>query len=790
MLKSLIVFLIALTVATQASLVHHFLPVKALAVAPLSAQTFSLNNDQSFSLLPKITLYYDPSTRSGVEWAKVKQPKWNNIEDNTVIGRAAFYLKEALDKMTGRSFEIVSDSNTSKGIILVLLSDAPIEIRHDPEIQNALTNIDDKQYSSNEAFFIKTEKDRVLLVANSADGLLSAAVDLMESVGYEILGLGPRWTYVPDFHNKKLFLKHNRIDRPSYYIRGLTATSGQHRGVGTITSNLTSAEDETVFDSYWRWVIGARIHGKSMPAFPGHILYKYHKAVLDYMRKNRVTHGFLAKTQMGLFKDRPEPSIENKQLLWINTDTSSYNANQVFSSTGSTWKQETDRRLSVNLDLSVPYVRQIIFNDMKEFASRQFQKYPNKPAIFGIDSEDGVGSSNLGSLSYQKNWYPQYLTDKGIKFGEVYALHDFLGLNQPLETWDSNSESDTIYGTANWLLREFDNWIDSLPESQRKTSSGKSKKDLIRCSFYSYNYHDVPPNFNPDLRTRVMIAGYPKNRGTGKWANIKTEMDTALALKIMLPNEPLANYRIISLAKSWDLGYSSVAPRGRERFRRVVDKYRTNTSASVENIIDNYQSAHKAGFRAMAFETDFNFGKQGLEYYLTSKILWNADYNSKQLSTIRDRWFQKSFGSAWQEMKSYYDFMLAENYPQCNNSIAWLKAVKIIDKASQKLEQSGEISALKRIDDVKQYWYNLYLFDTKQTNSASLEFKTFLWKGQMSYMVAMHALLDKYFNSSDVASVVGREISRTPAHYTHEETQVWWNQVLTHWERNSSSQCL
>ena len=39
---------------------------------------------------------------------------------------------------------------------------------------------------------------------------------------------------------------------------------------------------------------------------------------------------------------------------------------------------------------------------------------------------------------------------------------------------------------------------------------------------------------------------------------------------------------------------------------------------------------------APLFETDFNFGKYGLAYYLMSKVLWNARLTAEQLDAIRD----------------------------------------------------------------------------------------------------------------------------------------------------------
>ena len=169
-----------------------------------------------------------------------------------------------------------------------------------------------------------------------------------------------------------------------------------------------------------------------------------------------------------------------------------------------------------------------MLESMKERAIKAFQSEPNAIFVFGTDPEDGGGVyREIAKRLKNKNWYPEYLAKEGVAFGQPYVLHNFKGLNQPNELLAPAAPSDTVFGFNNWLLYEFDRWIDSLPPQDRFTSTGKPKKQQIRLSLYSYNYHDVPPNFNLDPRIRVMIAGYPKHRGLGKWANFVTRLDLA-----------------------------------------------------------------------------------------------------------------------------------------------------------------------------------------------------------------------------------------------------------------------
>jgi hypothetical protein len=740
----------------------------------LASQEFVAYRRQSDFQLPKIVIATNSLGRNRQNSAR--NLKWHDTSESAIILRAADYIREGLNQMTGQSYEVITKPDSSTGIVLALFKSASEDLRNDPEAVAALKPNPQDPYAANEAFFVRTERNRVVVVANTANGLLNAVVELMESANYEVLGMGKNWVHVPNYQNRPLVFNLKYAGRPSYYIRSLRVMSGQAYGHGTIAEGLNHPEDETVHTSYWRWRIGARIYGTSMPQYPGHSLYAYHKDVLNYMRKNQTTDGFLANTQIGLNRERPIASPSNNRMLWVNTDRTGQDSDRVFVSNGKDWVVDNTRGhvSSANLDLSVPFVRQIIFERMKKQAENQFNTNPDDLMIFGIDSEDGWGAKNIGSFARQKNWYPEYLSQNRIPFGRPYLLHNHNGLQQPVEIWDSNAESDALYGFGNWLLKEFDKWIESLPAQKQVTSSGRAKKDLIRCSTLSYNFHDVPPNFNIDSRIRVMIAGFPKNRGKGKWENFNTAEKVGLAFKVLLPQEPLSDYRIISAAKSWDVGYNGIKPR-------------SNTAAV--DIVNDYRRAFNLGYRAMTFETDFNFGKQGLQYYLISKALWNADLSAQDLDAIRDRWFQRAFGNGWQEMKSYYNFMLKQNYPACNGPKAWLTAIDLIDSADRKIANAQELDAQKRIDDVKQYWYNLYLLDTGKHNAGSPEFKEFLWRGQMSYMVAMEGLLKKYFNVTNPREAVGSSISNMPAHFTHAETQVWWEAIKQHWQ-NPSEKCM
>lgn len=736
------------------------------ATLSLAATYTLLTPDTPEEKLPSIIIQYNQETNTGYKIDFSKPLVWYDFSPEATMRRAALFIQEAVKKMTGKTIPIQCSNEISKGIILLTINSAPEQIKNSPEVKKALANDGTDSYNNKEAFYIKTEPNRVLVIANSPEGIIAGVVDLMESTGYEILGMGPNWIYAPDYKTKPLVFNINKSGRPGFYIRALWPTSGQSYGVGTIMEKPPHPDDETVDISWYRWAIGTKIYGSSMPGFPGHAMQGYHKAVIEAMKKTKTTEGFLVpKINIGLFSEKPAASAENNGELWINSDTEGVHAGKVYISNGKEWVEQSLLEIGANLDLSVPLVREVIFEEMKKQSERFFEKNPDGLFIFGYEPEDGGGYAVLDKYMRYKNWYPEYCKKEGIPFGRPYVLHGYNGLDQPVEIWDPSSASDTVFGFANWLLHEYDKWIDSLPPEKRITSTGKSKKEMVRCSGYSYNFHDVPPNFNLDPRIRVMIASYPKHRGWGKWKNFKTQMDMAKAFQKMLPREPSGDYRIISLAYYHDPGTAGIP---------------AAWSASPKSILEDLKTTYQAGIKALSCETDFNFGKYGLAYYLMTKVLWNPKMSLAELEQIRDRWFQKAFGSAWKEMKQYYDFMLIDNLP-VNGPNSWAKAIRMIDEADKKINPEKEPDVQKRIDDIKQYWYYHYLEESGKANPNSQEMKEYVWKGQMSYMVAMHAVVRRVFGVYDVKKAAG-EYANGPAHYTHEETQQWWNKVLDFWK--------
>jgi len=710
----------------------------------------------------------------------------HSSSDAKALADAVNFLVEGIDRTSGRKLTVRHSHDLSRGIVLTTLSGAGAELRADPAIQKALQRDGEYPCSHNEAWFIRSEPQRLLIVANTVAGLVCAVPELLESVGYEVLAMGPNWMHVPDGFRDRLSFRLCRSGRPSYYIRGLLPTSGQGYGVGTVFDSAlltpsrlpaaampeverTRPPDETVDISWTRWAVGRRLRTQSMPGFPGHSMQSHHRRLIAQIRETGDTSGFLGRVLLGDDSDRPAADDSNRGSLWINRVSTAPPGSRpafdgVFRSDGREWQPANPEEVGLNLDLSVPLVRQMIFDAFLAASETHFRQSPDELFIFGTDPEDGGGYAELASLMQNPHWYPETLAAAGRKFGDPYALHGLHGLDQPFEVWDPAAPSDTVFGFNNWLLMEYDRWLEGRPATDRVTASGQAKRDAVRCSLYSYNYHDVPPNFNPDHRIRVMIASYPKHRGRGKWKGFATQTDLARAFKKMLPREPSGDYWIISLSYFQDRDVEAITP---------------PWDASPAALVKRQQEHYAAGFRALSVETDFNFARLGLGYYLLSQVLLNTQLTAAELDAIRDRWLQRAFGSGWTAMKDYYDFLLTANYP-VNSPWAWARAVRFIDAADQLIHPDTEPAAQRRLDDIKQYWYFYFLVDSGQDQSSSLAMRELFWKGQMSYANASHMIARRIFQTSSAMEAAG-DLVRQPAHFTAAETEVWWPRVLAHW---------
>ena len=337
---------------------------------------FVVHRSQPDFTPPAIVLYYNTLTGLGFPWSEPATiPIPESKPAHSILG-AVLFLREAIEKMTGRRLNVVNQEDTSAGIVLTTVQATP-QLLDIPEIRQALQSGNSNDYATNEAFYISSSADRLLLVANTASGLAAAVPALLESVGYEVLGMGPNWIHVPTSYRNHLAFTMAGGDRPAYLLRNLWATSGQNYGVGTLNSGYQLVPpDEPVEYSYLRWLTGTRMLGASIPPYPGHTRQRFHVPVARYMKLHNRNEGFLALTKLGLNVDRPAPGPDTTGWLWINTDEAGEAVEKVYLSDGSRWVVQNPHQFGVNLDLSVPFVREIILEDLRRSPRNNLPSIP------------------------------------------------------------------------------------------------------------------------------------------------------------------------------------------------------------------------------------------------------------------------------------------------------------------------------------------------------------------------------------------------------------------------------
>lgn len=722
------------------------------------------------------------------------------------------YLKEGLKRLTGQSLSVQTTNDLSTGIVLTTVAAASPDIR---AYAGYLDNDGTDDFNANEAYYIRTEAQRTIVLANTVDGLTHGVSELLRGdhavqpgvPGYEVLAMGPAWAYAPINLPSSLAFDEEYSSRPGFYIRTFTIPMSVNFGgphgllngsqAGTIDSSVhllpgqDVPQDETVEPSYARWLIGTDTWGSSVPPIPGHALQAYHTDVIKHLKygyndpngQPANAEGFLANTCVGpdaLHASLP-PTCSGSYAVYVASDVAPLRA--YVRTAGGGWGRHDgtgssptnpDGALSLDgtawLDVSVPFVREIVRDKMFSKFDTDLQAAPDQISVFGTDAEDGglldqyytqfVSAAHL-------DWWPEYREAEGLDVG-AYALNNFFPGTppatplpaQPTETWWHanasnpdviNSQSDNIFAANNWLLHEWDKHVcrGGPDEPCDTTSTGKSKKDMVRTGLYSYSRHDVPPNFNLDPRIYVSVssAGTLGHRGTGKWARASSVIAVSSAFQRLLPNAPGSVYGYLTNAYYTDVNTQGIGG---------------SRQASAIQAGINYQ--YQSGYRSSTLESDFDFGKHGLDYYLYPKALWAPTQGNAALVATRTRWVSRAFCgadpsapslpsspnglcAAGEKMKQYYDFMAK---PNLNRPALWATAIKMIDDAQTAFSASPNSSdpwIQRRLDDVKQYWYYYYL--TRTTAPSADRFKEFVWKGQMSYTTAMEMVMRRIFGAYD-----------------------------------------
>ncbi len=778
---------------------------------------------------------------------------YNPLHYEVAIWSAAKYLSDGICKMTGQRLPTASHHQYPLNNVIMLTTlaaltnspNAPSDVVSNAVAALSVGNV----YDQAEAFYIHTETGGVYIVANTWGGLDDAVVELLAGdnalaggeIGYETLGMGPNWTYAPDFTTSSLTFNMEYSGRPGYYSRQLVPERAQYDGIGTLSqiqlvadgfADGLAAPDQTVEVSDNQWQMGARVYAKSFPDAGKQILQTFNSPVARHILATRVTQGFVQPTQLGLNADRPTAATGNAGMIWINTDNSGPQQYQAYVSSGTAWAQydlNSSGGLNTDgtafIDVSVPFVRGMVLTNMVTEAEKFWQANPGQMYSFSAEPADGgVVDTDFVRYTANPNWYADYRAANGQSWG-TYALngtsvgpvpsqtteswwsvHTAGGWSSSLGTQDvANVQSDTVHAFNNWLLSEFDKYVAGLPATNR-VSGGLSKTNLVLVSCLSYGRHDVPPNFNDDPRVCVSVADYPEHRGLGKWMGCATKADVMKAFSYLTP-QPSIVYWILAQSIPSDWGLENIA---------------ADAFSSASDIHAAVQGPYNAGCRAILAQMDYNFGKLGLDYYLYSKMFWNPSLTVAQLDALRTRWITRAYGTdALPFMLDYYSLMQPKNFFNAPNFYA--QALHCIQQADSVTVAGTPEKA--RLDDLKQFWYCYYLQDTGLTTTTQAgtnvtisllpAVQEFIWKSEMSYMNAAYMFqwqlvgpytnvvhgrggagfcagtntflvgsaggTNTYFSTGTNLFYSSGSGYIAPPHYTATETSGWWAKMLAHW---------
>lgn len=196
-----------------------WIAVSALACVSVSAFSAS---DKKSTLAPveviKTGVSITPVTRNNAESEKSAQiakggkallPIVISDKASDRTKQVANELKGCLNRITGASFEIkTGDGNT--GLVLGTLAEYP-----NPSLDKALEIV--HSFDGKEAFAIRTDKSRILLLGATDKGVSHAVYRLLEELGCRWLFPSSNWEIIPNQANLKF--SRNITDRPDFLER-------------------------------------------------------------------------------------------------------------------------------------------------------------------------------------------------------------------------------------------------------------------------------------------------------------------------------------------------------------------------------------------------------------------------------------------------------------------------------------------------------------------------------------------------------------------------------------------
>ena len=159
---------------------------------------------------------------------KANMPVVISAEAGDIVKAAAMDLAEYLTKISGAPFKVEVGDGT-KGIVLGNIKDFDV-----PDLAQALEIHND--YDGKEAFAIRTQRDRLLLIGATDLGASHAAYRLLHELGYRWFFPARVWEIVPS--DKTLTFGLDITDRPQILSRNIWFEAGSGAGDANETYRL------------------------------------------------------------------------------------------------------------------------------------------------------------------------------------------------------------------------------------------------------------------------------------------------------------------------------------------------------------------------------------------------------------------------------------------------------------------------------------------------------------------------------------------------------------------------
>lgn len=324
-----------------------------------------------------------------------------------------------------------------------------------------------------------------------------------------------------------------------------------------------------------------------------------------------------------------------------------------------------------------------------------------------------IGQVNLGKLpGYAPGWFEKEPSRYGKPNDEAATTIDVADpkVRDCFWKWLSKNGQHRAPGVANFTIEPADGTA-VISRSDRARQIGSDTDQLV---FLANDLLDRMAKA-PELPQKyvTMLGGYyhalPPTKQIAK---------RGLYVGVMpLRQRAIGPYfTTSSLAKAWHDAGASVALWENYSFGdrgMLGNGYNQELSGSSDYLNDSValprelSSLASAGVDAAVFETEDNFGRYGLGYYLTTRLMWDPKADARAL---RDDFFQKAFPSDPASMRQYFDAFDPRGESLLISRDTLARALRLLHRAGRAAAASKSWGEVARIDELKAFIHHNVLW--------------------------------------------------------------------------------